>query len=78
MDGEPVKLTAKEYGSWSSLLRMLVGCFGGKIYERVWGERHTGREYRMVILGISGKDRDQSQELKYLKVVGIGYKIEKY
>ena len=82
MDGEPVKLTAKEYGILEFLIENAGRVFSAEqIYERVWGERAYSVENTVMvhIRHIREKIEINPKEPKYLKVVwGIGYKIEKY
>ncbi len=82
VDGEPVKLTAKEYGILEFLIENAGRVFSAeKIYERVWGERAYSVENTVMvhIRHIREKIEINPKEPKYLKVVwGIGYKIEKY
>ena len=82
VDGEPVKLTAKEYGILELLIENAGRVFSAeKIYERVWGERAYSVENTVMvhIRHIREKIEINPKEPKYLKVVwGIGYKIEKY
>ncbi len=80
-DGEPSKLTAKEY----SILELLMANAGRvfsaeEIYERVWNETAFSVENTVMvhIRRIREKIEINPSEPKYLKVVwGIGYKIEK-
>ena len=81
VDGEPVKLTAKEFKILEFLMRN-AGCVfsAEQIYERVWQERHILLKIRLW--SISGEFVKRSKLIlrnrNYLKVVwGIGYKIEK-
>lgn len=82
VDGEPVKLTAKEYGILEFLIENAGRVFSAEqIYERVWGERAYSVENTVMvhIRHIREKIEINPKEPKYLKVVwGIGYKIEKY
>ncbi len=82
VDGEPVKLTATEYG----IIRVLMENLGrvlstAQIYENVWNEPACFAEKTVTvhIRRIREKIEINPKEPKYLKVVwGIGYKIEKY
>ena len=81
VDGEPVKLTATEFG----IVRVLMENMGrvlstGQIYEAVWNEPACFAEKTVTvhIRRIREKIEINPKEPKYLKVVwGIGYKIEK-
>ncbi len=81
VDGEEIKLTAKEY----KILELLMGNPGivfssERIYERVWNEAAYAVENTVMvhIRRIREKIEINPKEPKYLKVVwGIGYKIEK-
>ena len=81
VDGEPVKLTAKEFKILEFLMRN-AGCVfsAEQIYERVWQEPAYSVENTVMvhIRRIREKIEINPKEPKYLKVVwGIGYKIEK-
>jgi DNA-binding response OmpR family regulator len=81
VDGEPVKLTAKEFKIVEFLMRN-AGCVfsAEQIYERVWQETAYSVENTVMvhIRRIREKIEINPREPKYLKVVwGIGYKIEK-
>lgn len=81
VDGEPVKLTAKEFRILEFLMRN-AGCVfsAEQIYERVWQETAYSVENTVMvhIRRIREKIEINPKEPKYLKVVwGIGYKIEK-
>ena len=81
VDGEQVKLTAKEY----RILELLMSNAGvvfpaEKIYEAVWNEIAYSVENTVMvhIRRIREKIEINPKEPNYLKVVwGIGYKIEK-
>ncbi|MBQ8196150.1 MAG: response regulator transcription factor [Oscillospiraceae bacterium] len=81
VEGEPVKLTAKEY----SILELLMSNAGRvfsaeQIYEKVWHETAYAVENTVMvhIRRIREKIEINPREPKYLKVVwGVGYKIEK-
>jgi DNA-binding response OmpR family regulator len=81
VDGEPVKLTAKEYGILELLLQNAGTVFSAeRIYESVWEEPAYSVENTVMvhIRRIREKIEINPKEPKYLKVVwGIGYKIEK-
>jgi DNA-binding response OmpR family regulator len=82
VDGEPVKLTAKEF----QILELLMSNPGvvfsaDKIYERVWREEAYAIENTVMvhIRRIREKIEINPKEPNYLKVVwGIGYKMEKH
>ena len=81
VDGDPVKLTATEYGIVEHLMKNL-GCIlsATQIYEAVWGEPCMvgDKTVTVHIRRIREKIEINPKEPKYLKVVwGIGYKIEK-
>ena len=81
LDGEPVKLTATEYGIIEYLMRNM-GCVLSisQIYEAVWNEPSFAGDKTVTvhIRRIREKIEINPKEPKYLKVVwGIGYKIEK-
>ncbi len=81
VDGEHVKLTAKEFKILEFLMKN-VGCVfsAEQIYERVWQETAYSVENTVMvhIRRIREKIEINPKEPKYLKVVwGIGYKIEK-
>ncbi|MGI6648944.1 MAG: response regulator transcription factor [Bacillota bacterium] len=82
VDGEPVKLTATEYGIMLFLMRNMGHVFSiQQIYENVWREPSYSAENTVAvhIRRIREKIEINPKEPKYLKVVwGIGYKIEKY
>jgi len=82
VDGEPVKLTATEYGILLFLMKNMGRVFSiNQIYENVWNEPSYSAESTVPvhIRRIREKIEMNPKEPKYLKVVwGIGYKIEKY
>lgn len=82
VDGEPVKLTATEYGIMLFLMKNMGHVFSiEQIYEHVWNEPSYSAENTVSvhIRRIREKIEINPREPKYLKVVwGIGYKIEKY
>lgn len=81
LDGEPVRLTAREYGIVEYLMRNLGHVLSTqRIYEAVWNEPSYSSEKTVTvhIRRIREKIEINPKEPKYLKVVwGIGYKIEK-
>ncbi len=81
VDGEQVKLTAKEFKILELLMTNAGVVFSAeKIYERVWNEVAYSVENTVMvhIRRIREKIEINPKEPKYLKVVwGIGYKIEK-
>ncbi len=82
VDGEPIKLTATEYGIMNVLMQNLGRVLStGQIYEAVWDEPayNTEKTVTVHIRRIREKLEINPKDPKYLKVVwGIGYKIEKY
>lgn len=82
VDGEPVKLTATEYGIMLFLMKNMGRVFSiEQLYEHVWNEPSYSAENTVAvhIRRIREKIEINPKEPKYLKVVwGIGYKIEKY
>lgn len=81
VDGDPVKLTATEYGILQLLMENAGKVFSiEQIYEKVWNELSFAPENTVSvhIRRIREKIEINPKEPKYLKVVwGIGYKIEK-
>ncbi|MGI6773439.1 MAG: response regulator transcription factor [Clostridiales bacterium] len=81
VDGEPVKLTATEYGIVECLMRNMGRVLStAQIYEAVWNEPFiTGEKTVTVhIRRIREKIEINPKEPRYIKVVwGVGYKIEK-
>ena len=81
LDGEPVRLTAREYGIVEYLMRNLGHVLSTQqIYEAVWNEPSYSSEKTVTVHNrrIREKIEINPKEPKYLKVVwGIGYKIEK-
>ncbi len=81
VDGEQVRLTAKEYGILELLMSNAGIVFSAeKIYEAVWSEIAYSVENTVMvhIRRIREKIEINPKEPNYLKVVwGIGYKIEK-
>ncbi|MBQ6266455.1 MAG: response regulator transcription factor [Clostridia bacterium] len=82
LDGEPVRLTATEYGIVSVLMENLGRVLStAQIYEAVWNEPAYAAEKTVTvhIRRIREKIEINPKDPKYLKVVwGIGYKMEKY
>ncbi len=82
LDGEPVKLTATEYGIIKVLMENLGRILSSdQIYEAVWDEPafDSRKTVTVHIKRIRDKIEINPRDAKYLKVVwGIGYKIEKY
>lgn len=82
VDGEPVKLTAREYQILEYLMKNIGTVLtSSQIYEAVWNEASFGIEKTVTvhIRNIREKIEINPKEPKYLKVVyGLGYKIEKY
>ena len=81
VDGEPVKLTPKEYRIVELLMSNPGRVFSAEeIYERVWNETAYSVENTIMvhIRRIREKIEINPKEPRYLKVVwGVGYKIEK-
>lgn len=81
VDGQEIKLTAKEYKILELLMTYPGIVFSSeKIYERVWQEEPYAVENTVMvhIRRIREKIEVIPKDPKYLKVVwGIGYKIEK-
>ena len=81
VNGEPVKLTATEYGILQLLMENAGKVFSiDEIYEKVWNELSFAPENTVSvhIRRIREKIEINPKEPRYLKVVwGIGYKIEK-
>ena len=81
VEGEPVKLTATEYGILQLLMENAGKVFSiDQIYENVWNELSFAPENTVSvhIRRIREKIEINPKEPRYLKVVwGIGYKIEK-
>ncbi len=82
LDGEPIRLTATEYGILELLMKNMGRVLStNQIYESVWNEPafSTEKTVTVHIRRIREKIEINPKEPKYLKVVwGIGYKIEKY
>lgn len=81
VDGEPVKLTAREYSILEYLMRNMGKVLSSsQIYEAVWNEIafKTEKTVTVHIKNIREKIEINPKEPKYLKVVwGLGYKVEK-
>ena len=81
VEGEPVRLTATEYGILELLMRNAGRVFSiNEIYEQVWREEsfNVDNTVAVHIRRIREKIEINPKEPKYLKVVwGFGYKIEK-
>jgi len=81
VSGEPIKLTATEYGILQLLMENAGKVFSiDEIYESVWKEMSFAPENTVSvhIRRIREKIEINPKEPRYLKVVwGIGYKIEK-
>ena len=79
LDGEPVRLTATEYGILEFLMKNMGRVLStNQIYEAVWNEPAFST-VTVHIRRIREKIEINPKDPKYLKVVwGIGYKIEKY
>lgn len=82
VDGENVKLTAREFNILNYLMENMGKVLSStQIYEAVWNEPafHTEKTVTVHIKNIREKIEINPKEPKYLKVVwGLGYKIEKY
>lgn len=82
LDGDPVRLTATEYGILEFLMKNMGKVLStNQIYEAVWNEPafSTEKTVTVHIRRIREKIEINPKEPKYLKVVwGIGYKVEKY
>ena len=81
VNGEPIKLTATEYGILQLLMENAGKVFSiDEIYEKVWNEMSFAPENTVSvhIRRIREKIEANPKEPRYLKVVwGIGYKIER-
>ena len=78
VDGDPVRLTAREYKILEYLMHNIGRVLSSaQIYEAVWNEPAYGTE-KTVTVHIREKIEINPKEPKYLKVVyGLGYKVEK-
>ena len=81
VDGESVKLTAREFNILEYLMQNMGRVLSStQIYEAVWNEPafHTEKTVTVHIRNIREKVEINPKEPKYLKVVwGLGYKVEK-
>lgn len=81
VDGEAVKLTAREYSILEYLMKNMGKVLSGsQIYEAVWNEIafKTEKTVTVHVKNIREKIEINPKEPKYLKVVwGLGYKVEK-
>lgn len=81
IDGESVKLTAREFGILEFLMKNMNKVLSSvQIYEAVWQEPaySVERTVTVHIRNIRSKIEINPRDPKYLKVVyGLGYKIEK-
>ena len=81
VDGDEVKLTAREYSILEYLMMNMGKVLSStQIYESVWNEPafHTEKTVTVHIRNIREKIEINPKEPKYLKVVwGLGYKIDK-
>ena len=81
VDGDPVRLTAREYKILEYLMHNIGRVLSSaQIYEAVWNEPAYGTEKTVTvhIRNIREKIEINPKEPKYLKVVyGFGYKVEK-
>lgn len=81
VDGEPVKLTAREYNILCYLMENMNHVLSSsQIYEAVWHEPsfHTEKTVTVHIRNIREKIEINPKDPKYVKVVwGLGYKVEK-
>ncbi len=81
VDGEAIKLTAREYGILEFLMENMGKVFSSaQIYEAVWNDPAYSIERTVTvhIKNIRSKIEINPKEPQYLKVVyGLGYKIEK-
>ena len=81
LDGENVRLTAREFGILEFLMQNMGKVLSSaQIYEAVWNEPafSVERTITVHIRNIRSKIEINPKDPKYLKVVyGLGYKIEK-
>lgn len=81
VDGEPVKLTAREYMILEYLCKNMGRVLSSsQIYESVWNEPSFGAEKTVTvhIKNIREKIEINPKDPKYIKVVyGLGYKVDK-
>lgn len=81
VDGEPVRLTAREYMILEYLCKNMGRVLSSaQIYEAVWNEPAFGTEKTVTvhIKNIREKIEINPKDPKYIKVVyGLGYKVDK-
>lgn len=81
VDGEPVKLTTREYMILEYLCKNMGRVLSSsQIYEAVWNEPSFGAEKTVTvhIKNIREKIEINPKDPKYIKVVyGLGYKVDK-
>jgi len=81
VDGEPVKLTAREYMILEYLCKNMGRVLSSaQIYEAVWNEPAFKSEKTVTvhIKNIRDKIEINPKDPKYIKVVyGLGYKVDK-
>lgn len=81
VDGEPVRLTAREYMILEYLCKNMGRVLSSaKIYEAVWNEPafRTEKTVTVHIKNIREKIEINPKDPKYIKVVyGLGYKVDK-
>ena len=81
VDGDPVRLTAREYSILCYLMENMGRVLSSsQIYEAVWNEPSFGTEKTVTvhIRNIREKIEIDPKNPKYVKVVwGLGYKVEK-
>lgn len=81
VDGEPVKLTARDYLILEFLCKNMGRVLSsGQIYEAVWNEPSfkTEKTVTVHIKNIREKIEINPKDPKYIKVVyGLGYKVDK-
>lgn len=81
VDGDPVRLTAKEYQILEYLMQNLGKVLSSsQIYEAVWNDLAIGIEKTVTVhvRNIREKIEINPKDPEYLKVVyGLGYKVEK-
>ena len=81
VDGEPVRLTAREYMILEYLCKNMGRVLSSaQIYEAVWNEPafRTGKTVTVHIKNIREKIEINPKDPKYIKVVyGLGYKVDK-
>lgn len=81
VDGEPVRLTAREYMILEYLCKNMGRVLSSaQIYEAVWNEPafRTEKTVTVHIKNIREKIEINPKDPKYIKVVyGLGYKVDK-